>query len=129
MARRIADERGLDLGQIAGSGPEGRIIKRDVESAASAPAAAPALVASGFQDVALSQMRKAIARRLVQSIGPIPTFYLTAEVDMERAAEARARKIAREILGALEPARVERDHLGRRLILSPQGEPVVEDGA
>ncbi|HPF62274.1 MAG: 2-oxo acid dehydrogenase subunit E2 [Gemmatimonadetes bacterium] len=96
VARRIADERGLDLGQIAGSGPEGRIIKRDVESAASAPAAAPALVASGFQDVALSQMRKAIARRLVQSIGPIPTFYLTAEVDMERAAEARAALLARD---------------------------------
>ena len=98
VARRIAEEKGLDLGAIAGSGPEGRIIKRDVEGAspaAQAPAAA-SFDASGFTDVGLSQMRKAIARRLVQSIGPIPTFYLTAEVDMERAAEAREALLARE---------------------------------
>lgn len=91
VARKIAQEKGLDLAAIAGSGPEGRVIKRDVEGATTAApaAAAPALAASAFTDVPLSQMRKAIAKRLTQSIGPIPTFYLTAEVDMERAAEAR----------------------------------------
>ncbi|MEO8478944.1 MAG: dihydrolipoamide acetyltransferase family protein, partial [Gemmatimonadota bacterium] len=51
---------------------------------------------AGYTDVSLTQMRKAIAKRLVQSIGPIPTFYLTAEVDMERAAEARRALLARE---------------------------------
>lgn len=98
VARRIASEKGLDLGAIKGSGPEGRIIKRDVESATAAPAApgsyAPAATGVAFTDVPLSQMRKVIAKRLAQSIGPIPTFYLTAEVDMERAAEARDALVA-----------------------------------
>jgi pyruvate dehydrogenase E2 component (dihydrolipoamide acetyltransferase) len=100
LARRIAAERGLDLGAIRGSGPEGRVIARDLETApASAPArpATPAapprpglLPSEGFTDLPLTQIRKAIAKRLVQSIGPIPTFYLTTEVDMERTAELRA---------------------------------------
>jgi pyruvate dehydrogenase E2 component (dihydrolipoamide acetyltransferase) len=108
LARRIAAERGLDLGAVAGTGPEGRIVARDLESAAAgtsvgfsvAPAAAPSpssqtypptrLPASPpYTDVPLSQIRKTIAKRLTQSIGPIPTFYLTTEVDMERVAEAR----------------------------------------
>jgi pyruvate dehydrogenase E2 component (dihydrolipoamide acetyltransferase) len=101
LARKIAAEKGLDLSGVAGSGPEGRIIKRDLADAPAAavpPAAAtaksptPTVAANGppYEDLPLSQMRKAIAKRLVQSIGPIPTFYLTAEVDMERAWEARA---------------------------------------
>ena len=97
LARRLASERGLDLGQVQGSGPGGRIVKRDIEQAASRPAAAaqPAAraAASGsdadFEDVPLSQMRKVIARRLAESIGPVPTFYLTAELDLERVAEMR----------------------------------------
>ncbi len=99
LARRIAQERGIDLAGVRGSGPAGRIVQRDVESAevaapagaaAKAPARAP-LVPPGepFRDVPLSQIRKTIARRLVQSIGPVPTFYLTTDIDMERAAEAR----------------------------------------
>jgi len=96
LARKIASERGVDLAGISGSGPEGRIIKRDLEGAAAAPAAAGAARLSvrpsdrpAFEDRPLSQIRKTIAKRLVQSIGPIPTFYLTSEVDMERVAEAR----------------------------------------
>jgi pyruvate dehydrogenase E2 component (dihydrolipoamide acetyltransferase) len=97
LARRMAADRGVDLAAIAGSGPDGRIVKRDVEEAAAgAPAgatrgAAAAATGTGpaFNDVPLSPMRKTIAKRLVQSIGPIPTFYLTTEVDMERAHEAR----------------------------------------
>ena len=95
LARRLASERGLDLGQVRGSGPGGRIVKRDIEQAASQPAAAAArpAAASGtgadFEDVPLSQMRKVIARRLAESIGPVPTFYLTAELDLERVAEMR----------------------------------------
>ncbi|MGH7562116.1 MAG: dihydrolipoamide acetyltransferase family protein [Gemmatimonadales bacterium] len=94
LARKIATERGVDLSGVSGSGPEGRIILRDVEGAAApqrgpAPAAGPRPGGTGFEDRPLSQIRKTIAKRLVTSIGPIPTFYLTAEVDMERVAEAR----------------------------------------
>jgi pyruvate dehydrogenase E2 component (dihydrolipoamide acetyltransferase) len=113
LARKLAAERGLDLGVVTGTGPEGRIVLRDVETAraeprrpaAAAPASAvpaatpqaprpavrPSPVPEGqsFADVPLSPMRKTIAKRLTQSLGPIPTFYLTAEADMERAAEAR----------------------------------------
>jgi pyruvate dehydrogenase E2 component (dihydrolipoamide acetyltransferase) len=85
LARRIAGEKQIDLAQVAGSGPSGRIIKRDVEGAGPATAAS-----GGWNDVPLSQVRKTIAKRLSQSIGPIPHFFLTAEADMERAAEARA---------------------------------------
>ena len=97
LARRIAQEQGLDLGSVQGSGPGGRIIKRDLEGARPAAAAAAAVVPAArrapsgaeFEDVPLTQIRKTIARRLSESIGPIPTFYLTAEFDMERVAEAR----------------------------------------
>ena len=96
LARKIAQEQGLDLRAVQGSGPEGRIVLRDLETArparpaaaAPVPARAPA-PGEPFADVPLSQMRKTIARRLVQSIGPVPTFYLTSEVDMERVWEAR----------------------------------------
>jgi pyruvate dehydrogenase E2 component (dihydrolipoamide acetyltransferase) len=94
LARRIASERGLELSAIQGSGPGGRIVKRDIESAAAAPRGAPHPVrergAEEFVDVPLTQIRKTIARRLVESIGPVPTFYLTAEFDMGKAAEMRA---------------------------------------
>jgi pyruvate dehydrogenase E2 component (dihydrolipoamide acetyltransferase) len=114
LARRLAADSGLELSTLAGSGPVGRIVKRDVEAAiaagpiaASAPPAtrtagaqarlavplpyAPVFVPSGaeFDDVPLSQMRKTIARRLSESIGPVPHFFLTIEVDMGRAIEAR----------------------------------------
>jgi pyruvate dehydrogenase E2 component (dihydrolipoamide acetyltransferase) len=92
----MASEKGVDLGSIQGSGPGGRIIKRDIEGAqAGAPAAAArpsSLVArreGDFQDVALTQIRKTIAKRLSESIGPIPTFYLTAEFDLTRVTEMR----------------------------------------
>ncbi len=100
LARRLAAERGVDLRAIGGSGPGGRIVKRDVEAAPgiTAPPStdrAPAqarLVPAGedYRDVPLTQIRKTIARRLAESIGPIPTFYLTAEFDLERAAEMRS---------------------------------------
>ena len=90
LAKKVARERGLDLGAIAGSGPEGRIVLRDLDKAA--PAAAPAFAApaaGAYNDVPLTQIRKTIAKRLAQSIGPVPTFYLTTEVDMDRTWEAR----------------------------------------
>lgn len=98
LARRLASERGLDLQQVAGSGPGGRIIRRDIEAAMAAGAtarpaaagAAPRPAAAGdFADVPLTQIRKTIARRLSESLGPIPTFYLTMEADFTRVAELR----------------------------------------
>jgi len=95
LARRLAQEGGLDLAGVRGTGPGGRIIKRDIEEALAAPAPAAAATrraATGadFEDVPLTQMRKTIAKRLSESIGPIPTFYLTAELDLGRVMEMRA---------------------------------------
>jgi pyruvate dehydrogenase E2 component (dihydrolipoamide acetyltransferase) len=116
LARRMAQEMGLDLNRIAGSGPAGRIVRQDVERVAAlsveARAArvaeaggagahppaplpmlprrpAPAPTGPEFYDEPLSSMRKAIATRLVQSKAPVPHFYLTIEVDMGRAKELR----------------------------------------
>ena len=96
LARRLASDRGLELSAVQGSGPGGRIIKRDIEAAASAPLAAggpPVYRSTGqpdFEDVGLTQIRKTIAKRLSESIGPIPTFYLTADIDLTRVTELRA---------------------------------------
>ena len=116
LARRLASERGIAIDQVAGSGPNGRVIRRDIEAAATAPAAtapaatapaaqaastkptapsAPAMVIEGdFKDVALTQIRKTIARRLSESIGPVPTFYLTSEIDMTKVTELREQMVA-----------------------------------
>lgn len=108
LARRMADDSGVDIRAVSGSGPGGRVVKKDVQAvieggASPAPVAAPAAVpapqwaelpaesGADFEDVPLTQMRKAIAKRLVQSIGPIPHFFLTVDIDMTRAKEARAR--------------------------------------
>jgi pyruvate dehydrogenase E2 component (dihydrolipoamide acetyltransferase) len=97
LAKRLADEKGLDLSRVAGSGPGGRIIKRDIEAAvASGGVLRPASsvlrqsTSVDFEDRPLSLIRKTIARRLSESIGPIPTFYLTADFDLQRASEMRA---------------------------------------
>src|SRR5687768_7113139 len=95
LARRLASERGIELGGIQGSGPGGRIVKRDIENAkakggAARSAAAERLATEGdFKDIPLTQIRKTIARRLAESNGPVPTFFLTAELDVTRAAEMR----------------------------------------
>jgi len=94
VARRLAEEMGVDLSLVSGSGPGGRVVKRDIESAKAAGVAAPSVTAwssdeAEYEDVPTSQMRKAIAKRLVTSIGPVPTFYLTMDVDMGRVLEAR----------------------------------------
>ncbi|MEA2764902.1 MAG: hypothetical protein QOK07_1306 [Gemmatimonadaceae bacterium] len=96
LARRLATEKGIQLGGIQGSGPGGRIVKRDIENAkatggAGRSAAADRLATEGdFKDIPLTQIRKTIARRLAESNGPVPTFFLTAEYDATRGAELRA---------------------------------------
>ena len=94
LARRLAREAGLRLEAVVGSGPRGRIVKRDIEAAlaagtATAPAPRPDVPGEDFVDVPLTQIRKTIARRLVESLGPVPHFFLTADVDMARATELR----------------------------------------
>src|SRR2546422_2925739 len=102
LARRIAKEAGVDLKLVTGTGPGGRVTKRDLEARAVAAQPAPQrevplpaprspLVTRGsepYQDVPLTQIRKTIAKRLATPLGPIPHFFLTTEVDMERASEA-----------------------------------------
>ena len=88
LARRLAKENGLDAGSINGTGPGGRIVRRDVQAAianggAKAPAtsvAVPVIPAGSFTDIPHSGMRKAIARRLTESKSTVPHFYLTAPV-------------------------------------------------
>lgn len=88
LAKRMADDRGIRLEGLEGTGPGGRIVKRDIEAAASGDAAMRTAKAPEidydipYERVELSQLRKAIARNLVQSLGPIPHFFLTREIDM-----------------------------------------------
>jgi pyruvate dehydrogenase E2 component (dihydrolipoamide acetyltransferase) len=109
LARKIAGQAGVDLRLIQGTGPGGRIIRRDVEAAQAAPrpaaaaaTARPAAAPPGrrepvpsfvipprpeaeFEDLAMSPMRAAIAKRMPMSKAPVPHFYVTSEVDMDAA--------------------------------------------
>ena len=101
LAKKIAAQSGVDLKLLQGSGPGGRIIRRDVEAATTAPPAAaqvPVTAAEGpeYEDMALSPMRAIIAKRMPLSKAPVPHFYVTSEVAMDRAWELR------EELNALE---------------------------
>ncbi len=88
LAKRLAEERGLSLGLIPGSGEGGRIVKRDVESFVGGGASAAAAV-ERFTEVGVSQMRKTIARRLAESKFTAPHFYLSLTIDMDAAMVAR----------------------------------------
>ncbi|WP_224995803.1 pyruvate dehydrogenase complex dihydrolipoamide acetyltransferase [Cesiribacter sp. SM1] len=121
LARKMAQEKGYNLSQIKGTGPEGRIVKKDVEefkpSAAPAaqPQAAPGQKAAGqqpsiqlpqvvgeerYEDRKISQMRKTIAKRLAESKFTAPHFYLTMEIDMDKAISAR------ESLNQISPVKI-----------------------
>jgi pyruvate dehydrogenase E2 component (dihydrolipoamide acetyltransferase) len=95
LARRLAEDRGLDLKALHGSGPGGRIIKHDVEEA-EGPAAAPAPAATGgtakgeTETQEPNKLQQTIARRMAESKATAPHFYLTIEIDMGKAAAARA---------------------------------------
>lgn len=104
LARKMAEEKGIDLTKVTGSGDQGRIVKRDIENfvpaAKSATPAAPASAAISLplpsgaeqvEEVKNSQMRKVIAKRLSESKFTAPHYYLTIEVDMEHAMQSRAR--------------------------------------
>jgi pyruvate dehydrogenase E2 component (dihydrolipoamide acetyltransferase) len=98
LSRRLATEAGLDIRQIKGSGPGGRVVKRDIEQAAAqqaalskapapaavvAPATAPLVPGEGDQVLPMSMMRKTIARRLTEAKQTVPHFYLTTEAGVD----------------------------------------------
>jgi pyruvate dehydrogenase E2 component (dihydrolipoamide acetyltransferase) len=90
LARRLAADARIDLNQIQGSGPQGRIVKKDVEafvsaSATAMPAAAAPAPTVGDEAAPLTRLRQAIARRMVESNQTVPPFYITARIDMEAA--------------------------------------------
>lgn len=97
LAKKLAEEKGFEISQIPGTGDHGRIIKRDVESFVPTPtvAASGAVVSSApvgqesYTEESVSQMRKVIARRLGESKFTAPHFYLTMEINMDKAIEAR----------------------------------------
>ena len=106
LARKLAAEKGIDISKVAGSGDNGRIIKKDVDSftpataqpaSGSAPATAgktatPAAIGvESYDEVPVSQMRKIIARRLAESKFTAPHFYITMSIDMDKAVEARGK--------------------------------------
>jgi pyruvate dehydrogenase E2 component (dihydrolipoamide acetyltransferase) len=98
LVRRMAREQGLDLNAVDGSGPGGRIVRRDIEGmeapqTAAAPAAAKAAqpTAGGFTDIPHTGMRRAIARRLTESKSTIPHFYLSADCRVDELLHLRKR--------------------------------------
>ena len=89
LVRRLARERGIDLAGVAGSGPRGRVIKRDLEGISAQPRGPQRGVRQPPRVEKASQMRKAIARRLTESKQNVPHFYLTIDVDAGPMIEAR----------------------------------------
>ena len=97
LARKLAEEKGIDLAFVNGSTENGRIVKKDIESylppivasAISTPAASMVAPAGSYEDVPVSQMRKVIAKRLSESLFTAPHFYLTMSIRMDKAMELR----------------------------------------
>jgi pyruvate dehydrogenase E2 component (dihydrolipoamide acetyltransferase) len=107
LAKKLAAEKGIDISRVPGSGDNGRIVKKDVDSyvpgaastasstqqAAPSKAVVPAAAAGqvSFEEVPVSQMRKVIAKRLAESKFSAPHFYVTMSIDMDKAVESRAK--------------------------------------
>jgi len=90
LAKRLADEKNIDISEMSGSGDGGRIIKRDIENYQPTTASSQLSAAEeSYREVNVSQMRKTIAKRLSESKFTSPHFYLTIDIDMEKSMEAR----------------------------------------
>jgi pyruvate dehydrogenase E2 component (dihydrolipoamide acetyltransferase) len=108
LAKRLAAQQGIDLAQVTGSGPNGRIVKADIENFSGAPAvgtaAAPQTVSvegdAPYEVLPLSNMRKVIAQRMTESKQQVPHFYLTVDCEIDRLLEARKNLNARAKDGA-----------------------------
>jgi pyruvate dehydrogenase E2 component (dihydrolipoamide acetyltransferase) len=106
LARRIADQKGIDLHQVTGSGPQGRVIKADIENAAAFSLAKPSVGVSApvgeYHDVKLSNMRKVIAKRLTESKQTIPHFYLMVQCELDNLLTMRSEiNVSREKEGRI----------------------------
>lgn len=150
LARKLAKELGVDLSALAGSGPNGRILRGDVEAAGRQQAAGPQPVpkaeellpatptassqtagVQNFQDVPLSGMRKAIARRLTESKTTVPHFYVSIDVEMD-ALLALRKQINRDSLPTGQKATVNDlvlKALGRALVDVPAANASWQGGA
>jgi pyruvate dehydrogenase E2 component (dihydrolipoamide acetyltransferase) len=96
LARKMADEHGIELKSLQGTGPDGRIVKRDIEKAIESGVGRKEQPAESYgepvaETIELTGMRKAIARRMGESKSTVPHFYLTVEVDMSNIIETRRR--------------------------------------
>uniref|UniRef100_A0A672GYA9 Acetyltransferase component of pyruvate dehydrogenase complex n=1 Tax=Salarias fasciatus TaxID=181472 RepID=A0A672GYA9_SALFA len=109
LAKKLAAEKGIDLAQVSGSGPDGRVTRKDIDNfvppkaapaaaaapaptaapAAPTPAAVPSAQAGTFTDIPISNIRKVIAQRLMQSKQTIPHYYLSVDVNMDQVLELR----------------------------------------
>ena len=89
LAKKLADEKGLPLNYIPGSGDGGRIVKRDIDAFMAGSMQGSASAVESYYEVEVSQMRKVIARRLAESKFSAPHFYLTMDIDMDNAISAR----------------------------------------
>ncbi|WVQ73168.1 pyruvate dehydrogenase complex dihydrolipoamide acetyltransferase [Cryptococcus sp. DSM 104548] len=93
LARKIALEKGIPLGQIKGTGPQGRIVEADVQkykpATSSSSASAPAAPAADYEDIPVSNMRRTIGKRLSESKQQLPHYYVTVEVNMDRVLKLR----------------------------------------
>lgn len=101
LAKKLANEKGIDLSRVVGSGEQGRIVKRDIDwykpgmmTNGSGVVSSSAVTQESFEETPVSQMRKTIAKRLSESMFTAPHFYLTMEIDMDNAISARESIIA-----------------------------------
>ncbi len=124
LARKLAREHGIDLGQVIGTGPGGRIVKNDVDTAAAAPAGGggslgllPRAQAKANQTIPLSNIRRVIAQRLLESKTTIPHFYLHIEVDTEPLMALREQVNAASV-GSGGPKYTVNDFVMRGLVLA-----------
>jgi len=99
LAKRLAEERGINISFVPGSGDSGRVVKRDIENYNGG--GSTFVGKESFTEVAVSQMRKVIASRLAESKFTSPHFYLTIEIDMDEAIEAR-----KKINGMITPEKI-----------------------
>ena len=93
LAKKMAEEKGIDLQAVSGTGDNGRIVKRDIENFKGAPAVSGPVGVESYEDVPVTQMRKTIARRLGESKFTAPHFYLTMEIRMDKAIQARKQMV------------------------------------
>ncbi|MCP3161282.1 pyruvate dehydrogenase complex dihydrolipoamide acetyltransferase [Myxococcus qinghaiensis] len=145
LAKKIAKDKGLDIAQVQGSGPSGRVVKRDIEEALArgvkAPAPAPTApvtrkapsAATVARTEPLSSMRKVIAQRMTEVKPGVPHFYLTLEVEMDAAVKVREEAKAMELKVSVNDLIVKAVAMAVRrypkINVSLQGDQVVHHGS